>query len=322
MWSVWNEPNLVNWLSPQYAGGRLEAPRIYRGLLNAVHGGLAATGHGGDEFFFGELLPFSRSAGRDRFRIRPLAFLRELACVDGNYHPYSGSTARGHGCDHFKPLPGTGFAYHPYTLAGGPDIATPNPDEATISDLGRVLHALDRLSNAHRFQSHRMPIWISEFGFQTSPPDPYATPLGRVPDFLGQSEWLAYRNPRVASYSQYPLVDDPLTGGGAGFQSGLRTHKGKKKPGVYDAFRLPLFVQRRSSSVVEVFGGVRTGTAGGQVTIESRLGKGKFKALSGGTVALNSEGYFDRVFSVSKAAKRKYRFRFPGGKSRTAGVHH
>jgi hypothetical protein len=321
IWSVWNEPNLVSWLSPQYSGNRLEAPRIYRGLVNAAHAGLAASGHAGDEFLIGELLPFTRS-GQERFRIRPLPFLRELGCVDSHYHPYSGSAAKKHGCDHFKPVPATGFAYHPYTLAGGPDVPTPNGDEATIADLGRVLGALDRLGNANRFQAHRMPIWISEFGFQTTPPDPYATPIKKVPGFLGQSEWLAYRNPRVASYAQYPLWDDPVTGGGAGFQSGLRTHKGKKKPGVYDAFRVPLFVQRRSSSVVEVFGGVRSGKAGQKVTIESRLGNGKFKALFGGNVALNSEGYFDRVLTVSSAAKRKYRFRFPGGKSRTASVHH
>ena len=91
---------------------------------------------------------------------------------------------------------------------------------------------------------------------------------------------------------------------------------------MYPAFRLPFFVQERSSKVVEVFGGVRTGTPGELVTIQSRLGSGKFKALPGGTVALNSEGYFDRVFTISGASKRRYRFVFPGGKSRTANVHH
>jgi len=89
IWSVWNEANLVNWLAPQYVGHRLEAPRIYRGLMVAAHAGLAASGHGSDQFLFGELLPFSR-AGQERFRIRPIAFLREIACVDSHYHPYSG----------------------------------------------------------------------------------------------------------------------------------------------------------------------------------------------------------------------------------------
>ena len=95
----------------------------------------------------------------------------------------------------------------------------------------------------------------------------------------------------------------------------------KKKHGVYPAFRLPLFVQERSGSVVEVFGGIRTGAPGQQVTIESQLGHGKWKPVSGGTVALNSQGYFDRVVSLSKASKRHYRFTFAGGKSRSASVH-
>ena len=139
---------------------------------------------------------------------------------------------------------------------------------------------------------------------------------------MGESEWLAYRNPRVASYAQYPLVDDKLDSGGGGFQSGLRFHKGRKKPGVYNAFRLALFVHRRSSRVVEVFGGVRAGSPGQHVTIESRLGrKGKFHALPGGKVTLGQQGYFDRVFKISRATKRKYRFRYSGRKSRTAGVH-
>ena len=319
IWSVWNEANLVNWLAPQYVGGRLEAPRIYRGLMLAAHSGLVASGHGHDQFLFGELLPFAR-AGQERFRIRPIAFLREMACVDSHYHPYSGSTAKEHGCDRFKPLPGNGFAYHPSTYAGGPDVHAPNSDEASIGDLGRVFSALDRLSNDHRFKVHRLPVWITEFGFQSDPPDPYAAPLKRIPGYMGEAEWLAYRNPRVASYSQYPLVDDP--GQSGGFQSGLRRHSGKKKPHVYPAFRLPLFVQERSGKVVEVFGGVRTGTPGELVTVQSRLGSGKWGALPGGTVALNSEGYFDRVFTISGASKRRYRFVFPGGKSRTANVHH
>jgi hypothetical protein len=295
---------------------------MYRQLVMAAHRGLVKAGHGGDEFLIGELLPFARSGQSGRTKVRPLEFLREMACVDSHFHPYTGTTAKTRGCSKFKPVPGTGLAYHPYTLAGGPDVATPNPDDASISDLSRVLRVLDKLSHAHRLESHRMPLWITEFGFQTNPPDRYQSPIKRVPDFLGQSEWLAYRNPRVASYSQYPLVDDPIDSGGNGFQSGLRRSNGRKKKGVYNAFRLPLFVQRRSDKVVEVFGGVRAGTQGQQVTIESRLGrKGKFKALPGGTVLLGSEGYFDRVFTVSSATHRQYRFRYSSGKSRAAGVH-
>jgi hypothetical protein len=318
IWSVWNEPDLKGWITPQYSNGRPASPRIYRKLVYAAHDALAASGHGGDEQLIGELLPFARSGHTDN-KIRPLEFLRELACVDRSYKAYKGTAAKDRGCTDFKPLPGTGIAHHPYTLSGGPDVGNSNHDDVSIGELGRMVSALDTLSSRHRLESSRMPIWISEFGFQTNPPDQYAADIKKVPAFLGQSEWLAYRNPRVAAYSQYPLVDDSLKAGS--FQSGIRASDGKKKKGVYDAFRLPLFVQRRSDKVVEVFGGVRAGAPGDTVTIESRLGGGEFKKLSGGTVQLGSQGYFDRVFTVSRASERQYRFKYAGGKSRSARVH-
>jgi hypothetical protein len=289
--------------------------------LNAAAGGLAASGHGSDQLLVGELLPFTRTARNSSKKTRPLAFLRELACLDSHYRPFRGSAATKRGCKGFKSLPGTGLAYHPYTLAGGPDVRTADPNDASIADLDRVTNALDKLSHRGRLKSSRMPVWVSEFGFQTNPPDHYASAIKRVPGFMGQSEWLAYRNPRVASYAQYPLVDDAIDKSGSGFQSGLRRRNGKKKPGVYKAFQLPLFVEKRTAKVVEIFGGVRAGGAGDKVTIESRVGhKGNFKTL--GKVELGSQGYFDRVFTISKADERQYRFRLSGGgKSRTATAH-
>jgi hypothetical protein len=318
IWSFWNEPDLDGWITPQYAHGRPASPKIYRKLVYAAHDALAASGHGGDEQLIGELIPFAHS-GHTKNKIRPLEFLRELACVDGSYHAYKGSAAKARGCDKFTPLPGTGVADHPYTLSGGPDVGNPNHDDVSIGELGRMVDALDKLSRRGRLESTRMPVWVSEFGFQTNPPDQYAADIKRVPGFLGQAEWLTYRNPRVASYAQYPLVDD--AGRRGSFQSGLRTSDGKKKRFVYDAFRFPLFVQRRSNSVVEVFGGVRAGTPGEKVTIESRPHGGKYKKLSGGTVQLGAQGYFDRVFTLSNAASRQYRFRYSGAKSRGANVH-
>ena len=311
--SVWNEPNLVSWLAPQVKGGVPQSPRIYRNLLNAAASGLAASGHSGGELLLGELLPFARSSREAKKRTRPLAFLRELACVDRKYRPFRGSTAKKRGCKGFKALPGTGLAYHPYTLAGGPNVRTPHPDDASIRDLSRVTRVLSKLGSKKRLQTRSMPIWITEFGFQTNPPDRYASPIKKVPGFMGQSEFIAFKNRRVASYSQYPLIDDK--GRDTGFQSGLRFSSGKKKKGVFDAFRHP-FWAHRSGSRVELFGGVRA-ASGGTVTLESKVGrKGKWKAL--GTVTMNSRGYFDKGFRPSSPSKRYFRFKAEGVTSRVA----
>jgi hypothetical protein len=256
IWSYWNEPDLSGWITPQYSNGRPASPKIYRKLVYAGHDALAASGHGGDEQLLGELLPFART-GHTKNKIRPVEFLRELACVDSQYHPFTGQTAKDRGCTDFKALPGTGLAHHPYTLSGGPDVGNPNHDDVSIGELGRLVDALDKLSKRHRLESQRMPVWVSEFGFQTNPPDQYAADIKKVPGFLGESEWLTYRNPRVASYSQYPLVDDKKQSGS--FQSGLRTSGGKKKPGGIQRLPAP---DLRGAPVEQRRRGVRRGARG------------------------------------------------------------
>jgi hypothetical protein len=307
LWAVWNEPNLSGWLQPQYNRKKQPvSPQIYRGLFLAAHDALVASGHEKDEILMGDLLPFARSGKTYPARVSPLKFLRELACVDNHYHAYKGAAAAARGCTNYKPLPGTGIAYHPYTLAQGPEALTPLADDATINDLTRLDRALRKLSR--RFEDHKMPIWITEFGYQTDPPDPFASPLALVPRFMSESEWLAYHDQRVKSYAQYPLSDDSTAGRGLsrfhGFQSGIDSSSNRPKKFVYQAFKTPLFVRLISKSSVEVFGGVR-GATGGTATLQVGRGNKGFRTLA--TVPLNQRGYFDRNFHLSNVAGRSFR---------------
>jgi hypothetical protein len=317
IWSMWNEPNLVSWLSPQR-----RAPRIYRNLLYAGFDGLNATGHGGDTILYGELLPFARGNKTAGVRRRPLEFLREMACVDKRYRAYRGKKARSRGCSKFRKLPGTGVAHHPYTLSGGPRVKSPNKDDVSIGELSRMTRALDKLTRKRRFASNRRQmIWSTEFGFQTDPPDPYQSRIKRVPGYMGHAEWIAYKNRRVIGWSQYPFNDDAIPDSGAnrfgGFQSGLKFENGRKKHGVYDAFRLPFYVKRLSRSRVQVFGGVRAVGSGQTVAVETRLAKQRrWKRL--GSVRTGDQGYFLRNFRAGGGKKRLFRFRHADDKSRTA----
>jgi hypothetical protein len=174
---------------------------------------------------------------------------------------------------------------------------------------------VDRLRARHRLAGPaHPPLWLTEFGVQTDPPDfLFGSPIKRVPTYLGMSERLAWRNQRVYSYSQYPLFDDRTT---SGFQSGLRFYSGKAKPGIYQEYKLPIFV-RRSGSGVEFWGGVRSANRG-SVTLFSRKGtKGNFTVLKK-TVKLNSRGYFDVRVRASSASKRQFKFGF--GKQRSIVV--
>lgn len=304
-WTVWNEPNLSSWLFPQRRSGTPFAPHHYRRMINAAKSGLAASGHGGDTMLIGELLPY----GSSKNRIRPLEFLREMACVNSRFRPFRGKAARKRGCQKFRAIPGSGFAFHPYTLAGGPNVKTSHRDEVTIAYLNRLAKTLNRLGAQKRLKRRRMPIWVTEFAFQTDPPDFFQTPIGKVPGFMGLSEWLTWRNPRVVSHAQYLLRDEEARGSGfsrySGFQSGIRFANGKAKKGVYNAYRLPFFVRRAGSRKVEVWGGVRAAGKGRRVTIQSRRGK-KWRNLGRATTA--KRGYFRRTFRISSPGKRSYRF--------------
>ena len=324
IWSIWNEPNLPRFLLPQRSSNRRRtplSPAIYRRLYLAAHAGLSAAGHARDTILFGELLPVGRSSAGARSSLRPLEFLREMLCVDRRYRPLRGASARARGCDGFRALPTSGLAYHPYATGGrSPTTRPPHPDDATIGQLSRVVRALDRLGRRGRV-SRGLTLHLTEFGFQTDPPDRLQTPIRRVDDFLAESEYIAFRNPRVGSWSQYPLVDDAAKGKGlerfAGFQSGLRFANGQAKPDIYQGYRLPLFVRRRSRTRIQVFGGARNGDGGtASAVVESRLGPAPFAPLANGTVRLGPRGYFLASLSVPDAARRQYRISVAGMSSR------
>ena len=325
-WSIWNEPNLPRFLLPQRSSNRDRtplSPAIYRRLYLAAHAGLRASGHARDTILFGELLPVGRSSTGVRSSLRPLEFLREMLCVDRRYRPLKGSAARARGCMGFHSLPSSGLAYHPYATGGrAPTTRPPHPDDATIGQLSRVVRALDRLGRRGRV-ARGLTLHLTEFGFQTDPPDRLQTPIRRVDDFLAESEYLAYRNPRVGSWSQYPLVDDAAKGTGlerfSGFQSGLRFADGQAKPDIYQDYRLPLHVRRLSSTRIEVFGGLRTADGGaGTAVVESRLGRAPFTPVAAGTLRLGARGYFRAFFSIPDASRRQFRITSAGVSSRVA----
>jgi hypothetical protein len=311
LWSIWNEPNLFSWLAPQRRrDGTPVSPTVYRKLYLAGHRGLRATGHGSDTILLGELMPLGAGSPR---KVPPLEFLREMACLNRNFRPYRGRAARIRDCAGVRRIPTSGIAHHPYTPAGGVH-ARAKRDEAPISALGSLTRTLDAIARRGRLP-RRLPVWITEFGFQTDPPDPFQVGVRRVPGFMDESEWMAFRNRRVRSYSQYTLRDDPPRRSSSnflkwsGFQMGLRYQDGRKKPGVYDAFPMPAFVRLLGGNRVEVFGGLRAGGSGG-ARIAARVPGGSYRSV--GSARLNSAGYFRKVVRVRRAADAKYRITIGG----------
>jgi hypothetical protein len=185
--------------------------------------------------------------------VAPLRFLRTLFCLRG-----------GQGCRRFKRLAVSGFAHHPYPRGGSRSPASPpqSAGEITISTPSRLRRVLDAAARAHRIP-RRLPVYYTEFGFQTNPPDRmFGVRVGRQAAYLNQSDWMAYRDRRVRAVAQYKLIDDaPLPS----FQSGLRFADGRRKP-AYAAYRLPIWVSGR-----RVYGQVRPARNGTPQTVRIQV---------------------------------------------------
>jgi hypothetical protein len=301
-WAVLNEPNHPDFLGPQYdKKHRPRSPGIYRGLFQAADKALKATGNGNDTLLLGETAP--RGTGKV---VAPLTFLRGTLCLSSGYKKRSSCGK----------LDADGWAHHAYTTKAGPFFVPPGKNDVTIGVLSRLNSALDKAGRAGAIR-RSMPIYLTEFGIQSSPDRFFGVSLSQQPEYRSISERLAYSNPRVKAFSQYLLRDDlpregvPASARYGGFESGLRFANGGEKPSLV-GFRLPLAVLRDGASKVSVWGMVRgaPGPVSAQVLYQD-AGSRTFKRLK--SVRTNARGYFS--FRSTYRKNRRYRLRFDGADS-------
>jgi hypothetical protein len=319
IWTLWNEPNHPGFLYPQSRRGVPYAPRLYRALVRSGVAGLRRGGSGGDRILFGELLPIGHSRTSARSNLKPMRFLRAFFCLSSNGRRTRSARL---GCRRYKRITGVrGFAYHPYTRPNGPRGKEPSRNDATIRSVRRITRMLDLARRRGRIGGRKLPFWNTEFGYQSTPPDRFQTRLSRIPGFINEAEWMSFRNRRVASFSQYTLVDDPLgrdLDRFGSWQGGLRFASGRAKRGVYRAYRLPFFVRLLGPGAVEVWGAARPTGAGAIVQVLQRRGKRAYRKLGDPVSVTNARGYFRARFRIARAARRSYKFRSAGLTSRTA----
>jgi hypothetical protein len=297
-WAIGNEPNHPDFLRPQYSGGEARSPGIYRKLVQSATAGLERAGQQDDTVLMGETLP----RGKRGTSVAPLAFLRGVLCLDRSYRKRK-SCGR---------LDVDAFSHHPYTTPTGPFFVSPNRDDVTIGSLSRLNRALDRAASAGAIR-RRMPIWLTEFGVQSSPDRITGVSLAKQVEFRAIAERLAYGNARVKTFSQYLLTDDPPVEGVSarqrygGFESGLKFSTGRAKPSL-EGFRLPL-AALRSGSKVSLWGLVRpASTATTAELLVQNPGSKAFRRFK--TVRTDSRGYFTLRTTYRKG--RRYRLRWEG----------
>jgi hypothetical protein len=339
-WSIGNEPNQGGWLAPQWApppgGGALveTSPQVYRALLDAAWSGLAATGHGSDTVLIGETAPKGLSVRGETRAMAPLPFVRALYCVDSRLRPLRGGAAADRGCPtsatgtaHFAPdhpalFDATGWAHHPYELAFAPAQAPRNRDYVTIANLGRLTATLDTIRRVYR-RPGGLPLYLTEFGYMTDPPNPAGVSPEQQAAYLNQAEFIAYSNSHVRSWPQFLLVDDrPLpgrngvrSGYGATFQTGLMYLSGGHKP-AFDAYRMAVDVPRpsvRRGHAISVWGIVRNAPAGGAQGVQIQLAaphSNDFRTLAS-TSTQTRPAYFHTRVRLSNSGRLRIAWRNP-----------
>lgn len=212
-YSIWNEPNIELFLSPQFdSAGRSVSPRLYADLYRAAHEGikeanpdaLVAIGetssHGKDE-------PSPGGVMQDRHS--PAEFARLLS----------------------KESPRVEFdawAHHPYPIQQGvaPDGEARWP-AVTMPSLERFSEALDEW-----FERDESPLWITEFGYEAAPGEPHGVPEDLQADYATQALELAAEVPQIEVFVWFTFAD----GEGNPWQSGLLDAAGRERP-VYESFR-------------------------------------------------------------------------------------
>ena len=221
-WLAWNEPNNPIFLTPQYrriAGSWvIQSAVAYAKICNAIYSGIHATLVTRERVACGGTAPRgNNNPSSSRSSVSPLAFLRAvktagLARFDAWAHnPYYSA-------------PSEQPASKPVTAGGSPATAI------TLGNIG------DLISLVTKLYGHK-PLWITEYGYQTNPPDPvFGVSPAKQALYLTEAFAIARANPRIQLMLWFLLKDEPRL---SGWQSGLMTANGVKKPAFTAFMHLP-----------------------------------------------------------------------------------
>jgi hypothetical protein len=260
-WQVLNEPNLSLFFNPQFEGDTPVSPGLYRTLINSFYAAVKAVDPSNLVLAAG-LGPVAVP----RYTIGPMRFARLLLCMEGHNHPRPTSGDCGGGV-HFDI-----FAIQPYTTGGPTHEGGVNDVElGDLPKLQELLRAADRAGRIKGDSKHT-PLWITEFSWDSKPPDPGGLPMGIETRWTAEALHNAWRA-GVDHFFWYSLHDDPYDPSqpfSETLQSGLyfrgATLAEDQPKEVLYAFRFP-FVAYPGDRGLSFWGRTPSGT-GGKVTIQ------------------------------------------------------
>jgi hypothetical protein len=207
LFSVWNEPNLGLFLTPQFSGKKIVGPANYAKLYKAAYAGIKA-GDSSAQVAIGE----TSARGRDKpikgisDSIAPGTFAKLLSAQKG--------------------LKFDAWAHHPYpTTPNMRPLQLVRYPNVTLSTLAKFEKDL------HKWYHRTVPVWITEYGHETKPGEPHGVSTSTQAAYAKQALAFARKDPNVQMFIWFTFRDSS----GNPWQSGLEASSGATKSS-YAAF--------------------------------------------------------------------------------------
>jgi hypothetical protein len=258
-WIMWNEPNKATWL--RGASPRTYVTRIlnpgYLAVKSVSRAAKVAGGVTGPRGGRGGMSPVEFIAGMDRAGAK----------LDA-------------------------YAHHPYPVFPGdtPFVGGCKCAVLTLARLERLIRIVDSAFPAAR-------IWLTEYAYQTNPPDRFGISPELQARYVGEAARRVYGARKVDMLIHYLYRDEPDP---ARWQSGLETLDGRPKPALY-ATMFPLAQISRSGSRTTVWGQVRPGEGRQRYVLQQRVG-GRWVDI-GRPATTDGRGYFRRTVRAAKGTQ-------------------
>jgi hypothetical protein len=305
-WEVWNEVNASFFFVPQWKGkpgGEALSPVFYRRMVNDFAAAVHAV-NPANLVIGGSLYPFALDRPNAQ-AVPPLEFMRQLFCLSAKLRlkPKCG-----------EPLHFDVFSHHPYT-SGSPTHQVLGPDSVSIGQLPRMARVLRAAIKQGRVISSRpVQFWVTEFGWDTNPPDPKGVPVALQARWISEAFFRMWRA-GVSVASWFQMRDG--WGDDARFADGLyRICPAQPdnpacdwpKPS-FSSFRFPFVAFRRDRGHVLIWGRTPAGVPG-TVIVEQLRGSG-FQRVA--TLPTDGYGIFQRILRIKATWRGGLRARLPDG---------
>jgi hypothetical protein len=183
------------------------------------------------------------------------------------------------------------LAHDPYSFAG-PARPAYYANDVSIVDMWKLTRALavaQRTGRALPRVHH--PVWVTEFGWNTDPPNPHAVPVIKRARWIEQAFYELWRQ-GIGTVTWYLIVDQaPVPSYAATWQTGLYYRNGRVKPG-FEAFRFPFLVVRARHGRAHVWG---VSPDSGRLRVQVR-DRGRWTTVA--SIRTRAHGVIDRTIAV------------------------